>query len=162
MAKRISKLLASQILIPSPRGNHGRTDEQARANDCVFFHGDSSTARRPSRSASSFCPRAASIKPGAHKAPASLRTSANGLLLLRARGGKGSPGLVSSFSIRAITPFKKLRVNCTVSSPKALSPVADIALATAFGSRSASAQISQPRSMLGTAVGFVLRIESII
>ena len=124
-----------------------------------FSTGSSSTARRPSRSASSFRPRAASIKPSTHRAPASSGWARTSFSCSARAAVKAARALASSFVIRAIRPSTKRGLYFTVSLPRLFSPNAAKALAAAAGSRSARAQSSHSSATLWIAPGSFARIS---
>ena len=64
----VGELFASEIFFTDPRRNHRQMSIMFAPLTESFSTGRSSTARRPSRKASSFRPRAASITPSTHHA----------------------------------------------------------------------------------------------
>ena len=106
-----------------------------------FSTGRSSTARRPSRSASSLCPRAASIRPSAHHGGPKFGCAWTIFSCSARASVKADRALPSSLAIRAITPSINARLQRT-SSPRLIgsSRAAIKASFAAATSRSASAQ----------------------
>ena len=126
-----------------------------------FSTGSSSTARRPSRSASSFRPRAASIEPSKDRAPASSGCARTCCSCSARAAVKAARALASSFVIRPIRPSMKCRLYLTAALPKLFSPIAAKALAAATGSCSANAQMSQRSATLCILPGSFARSSSI-
>jgi hypothetical protein len=56
------KLLTGDRIVANPSGDHRKIGGDNATNNCVFFYWNKLDCCRPSRSASSFRPRAASIK----------------------------------------------------------------------------------------------------
>ena len=127
-----------------------------------FFTGSSSTARRPSRNASSFRPRAASITPSTHSGKV-IRLSLDNFLLLRARSSKSQLRFVLVLCHACDQAFYKWTREMNVVAPtqNALWFTALKASVAAAASRSASAQLSQSLATALTTAGFVVRIARI-
>src|SRR5262249_5674042 len=93
----------------------------------------SSTALRPSVNASSLRPRAASIKPSTHRAPASSGRARTTFSCSTRAAVKAARAFESSFAMRAIRPSPKRGLYFTVLLPKPFSPNAAKAFAAAAG-----------------------------